>query len=234
MTSPSLSHLAVIMDGNGRWAKSKKHRRFFGHVKGVKSSLEIIKHCSKIKIPFLSLFALSTENLHRPRAEVENLFKLLEKTFKKYSCFLFQEDIRLFFIGDLLELPPSIQKLCRQFEEETKKHRGLKLIIALNYGGRQEILTAFKKAYAYYFQKSYVTKDIQEEKLRSFFPSSDYPEPDLMIRTGGERRLSNFYLWSLAYTELYFTRTLWPDFSSTNLDLILEDFYQRKRLFGRL
>ena len=234
MISPPLNHLAVIMDGNGTWAKSKKHQRFFGHVKGVKSSLEIIKHCSKIKIPFLSLFVLSAENLYRPRAEVENLFKLLEKTFKKHSFFLFQEDIRLFFIGDLLGLPSSIQKLLKQFEEKTKKHRGLKLIVALNYGGQQEILTAFKKAYAYYFQKSYVIEEIQEEKLRSFFPSSDYPEPDLMIRTGGERRLSNFYLWSLAYTELYFTRTLWPDFSPENLDLILEDFYQRKRLFGRL
>lgn len=234
MDSPCLNHLAIIMDGNGTWASSKKHKRFFGHVKGVQSSLAIIKHCSKIKIPFLSLFALSTENLHRPKPEVENLFKLLEKTFKKHSSFLFQEKVRLSFIGDLLALPPSLQKLCRQFTEDTKNHQGLKLIIALNYGGQQEILRAFKKAYAYYFEKSYDPKNIPEDKLPSFFSSSCYPAPDLLIRTGGERRLSNFYLWSLAYTELYFTRTLWPDFNPKSLDLILEDFYQRKRLFGRL
>jgi len=238
MLSPSLKHLAIIMDGNGTWAELKKHRRFFGHVKGVNSSLAIIRHCSKIKIPYLSLFALSTENLYRPQSEVETLFKLLEKTFKKHSSFLFQKSIRLSFIGDLLALPPSLQKLCKQFEEETKSHQGLNLIIALNYGGQQEILRAFKQTYKHYFEKSYhpkeLTVDLTKDKLSSFFPSSRYPDPDLMIRTGGERRLSNFYLWSLAYTELYFTRTLWPDFNSKDLDLILEDFYQRKRLYGRL
>ena len=230
----SLHHLAIIMDGNGTWAESKKHQRFFGHVRGMKASLEIIKHCSKIKIPVLSLFALSTENLHRPQKELENLFKLLERAFKKHSSFLFQEEICLSFIGNLSALPNSIQKLCVQFEKETKKHKGLKLIIALNYGGRQEITQTFKRAYAYHLKKKTSAEKIQEEDLRSFFPSASYPDPDLMIRTGGERRISNFYLWSLAYTELYFTRTFWPDFSPESLDLILTDFSQRKRLYGRV
>ena len=230
----SLRHLAIIMDGNGTWAKSRKHQRFFGHVKGMKTSLKIIKRCSEIKIPVLSLFTLSAENLQRPKKEIENLFKLLEKSFKKYGSLLFEKDISLSFMGDLSILPPSIQKLCFQFEKETSKHQGLKLVIALNYGGQQEILETVKKTYAYYFEKSSFPSEIQESKIRSFFSSSLYPDPDLMIRTGGERRLSNFYLWSVAYTELYFTKTLWPDFSPENLDLILEDFHQRKRLFGKL
>ena len=231
---PSLNHLAIIMDGNGTWATSRKHHRVFGHVKGMRASLEIIKHCSELKIPVLSLFALSTENLYRPKLELENLFKLLEKTFKKYSSFLFQKDIRLFFIGDLTALPDSIQAFCSEFEKKTKTHKGLKLIIALNYGGRQEIVKAFKQAYSHYIERSFNPENLNQDKLEAFFSSSSFPDPDLMIRTGGERRLSNFYLWSLAYTELYFTRTLWPDFNSESLDLILKDFSQRKRLFGRI
>lgn len=230
----SLRHLAIIMDGNGTWAESRKHERFFGHVKGVRAGLEIIKYCAEIKIPVLSLFALSAENLQRPEKELKNLFKLLEKVFKKQSAFLFQKDIRLAFLGNLSKLPSSIQELCSHFEKKTKDHKGLKLIIALNYGGRQEILRAFKKAYTYGLKKALPPEEMEDEKIKSFFPSSGYPDPDLMIRTGGERRISNFYLWSLAYTELYFTKTLWPDFNSENLALILKDFSQRKRLFGKI
>ena len=231
---PSLSHLAIIMDGNGTWAEARKHQRFFGHVKGMKTCLRIIEHCAEMKLPVLSLFTLSTENLQRPKAELEILFKLLEKAFKKHGSLLLQKQICLNFIGDLSVLPSSTQKLCLKFEKETKKNKGLKLVIALNYGGQQEILQSFKQVYTYYFKKSIPTKDLKEDKIRSFFPSASYPDPDLMIRTGGERRLSNFYLWSLAYTELYFTKCLWPDFSPENLDLILKDFYKRKRLFGKL
>lgn len=225
----SLNHLALIMDGNGRWAKQKNHDRVFGHIKGMKASLEIIEYCSKIKIPYLSLFTLSTENLHRSQTEVDNLKKLLKKAFKKYSGFLMQNQIRFHILGDLSVFSKDIQQECLDMEKKTLKNKGLNLIIALNYGGRWEILQAFRNCL-----KSHKPDEaLSEEGLHKFFPSSRFPAPDLIVRTGGHLRISNFYLWSIAYSELYFTKTLWPEFKLQDLKQALKDFHNRKRLYGR-
>ena len=230
----SLKHLAVIMDGNGKWAKQKRHRRVFGHIQGMKTALNIIRRCSKIQIPYLSLFALSTENFSRPNQEVESLIKLFQKALCKYSHILFQHQIRFFILGDSSVFSKEFNRQCLQLQTQTEKHKGLNLVIALNYGGRREIVQAFQKAQEYYFDKPHTPQKISEKDLASFFPSALFPDPDLLIRTGGENRLSNFYLWSLAYTELYFTKTLWPVFKAKELDEIIQNFYQRKRSFGLL
>ena len=228
----SLKHLAIIMDGNGKWAKQKQHHRIFGHIQGMRTALNIIQHCSKMQIPYLSLFALSAENFSRPTQEVENLTKLFKKALCKHSQILFQHQIRFFILGDRSVFSKELNRQCLQLQSQTEKHKGLNLIIALNYGGRQEIVQAFQNAQEYYFDKPCIPQKISEKDLASFFPSALFPDPDLLIRTGGENRLSNFYLWSLAYTELYFTKTLWPVFKAKELDKVIQNFYQRKRNFG--
>jgi len=228
----SFKHLAIIMDGNGTWAKKRHHRRVFGHIRGLKTALRIIKHCSQIQIPFLSLFTLSKENFNRPAEEIELLIKLLDKAFDKYIPFLFQNQIRFCPLGDISVFSKDLREKLIQSQNQTEKHKGLNLILALNYGGRQEIIQAFRKAYVYYFNQSVFPKNIKEKEIASFFPSANFPNPDLLIRTGGESRISNFYLWSLAYTELFFTQTLWPDFTAQELEQILQNFKQRERRFG--
>ncbi len=232
--APPLKHLAVIMDGNGRWAKSRKHSRLFGHVRGAKTSHWLIQHCSQLKIPFLSLFALSTENIKRPSVEVKSLKNLLEKIFLKRSHILMKEQIKLHILGDLSIFSPSLQILCRKLCQQTKDHQGLSLIVALNYGGRQEILQGVKKMAQKIEQGQMRADELDESALASFFCSSCFPPPDLIIRTGGQVRFSNFYLWSSAYSELYFTDTLWPDFNQRCLDQALEKFHKTKRKFGKI
>ena len=228
-------HLAVIMDGNGRWAESKNHKRFYGHVKGAKRARELVEICSQLKLPYLSLFALSTENfLSRPETEISALQKLLQRIFLKYSDFLLKNQIRLNFIGDLSVFSPQLKKLCHDLSEKTKRNQGLNLILALNYGGRQEILQAFKKLAKEVKENSLKPENLNETRISSFFSSSQFPEPDLIIRTGGEVRLSNFYLWSASYSELYFTRVLWPDFKRKDLSQAFEHFRKVKRRYGKL
>ena len=222
------------MDGNGRWAEKHKHIRIFGHVQGAKRALSLIRHCSRIKLPFLSLFALSTENTLRPKEEFDSLKKLLEKAFLKHSSLMMKEQIKLHIIGDLSIFSSKLQNLCKRFCEQTKNHQGLNLIVALNYGGRQEILKAIQKIAEKIKQNEIRVKDINEKSLSPFFASSPFPDPDLIIRTGGQIRLSNFYLWSSAYSELYFTETLWPDFDENCLNKALQNFNKVKRRFGRL
>ena len=231
---PQFKHLAVIMDGNGRWAKKHKHRRLFGHVQGAKKSRWLIQHCSKLQIPFLSLFALSTENVNRPKTEVKILKNLLEKVFLKHSNLLMKEQIRLHILGDLSVFSSHLQDICHKLCQKTKDHQGLNLIVALNYGGRQEILQAVQKIAKKIEQGEIQANELDEKTLSSFFCSSPFPPPDLIIRTGGQVRFSNFYLWSSAYSELYFTDTLWPDFDKQCLDQALQKFQKTKRRFGKV
>lgn len=222
------------MDGNGRWAKQHRHNRIFGHIRGVKTARLIIQECSRRQIPFLSLFALSTENTLRPRQEVKGLKNLLEKALLKHSDLLMKEQIRIHFLGDLSIFSPSIKKLCQKLCRETKDHKGLNLIVALNYGGQQEILKAMKKIAEDLKQGTVQTKQLNEKLLSSYLDSSHFPPPDLIVRTGGQIRISNFYLWSAVYSEFYFTDTLWPDFNSKHLDKALKHFASAQRRFGRL
>ena len=229
-----IKHLAVIMDGNGRWAEKHKHIRVFGHVQGAKRALSLIQQCSRIRLPCLSLFALSTENTLRPRWETEGLKKLLEKVFLKHSSLMMKEQIKLHIIGDLSIFSAKLQSLCERLCEQTNNHQGLNLIVALNYGGRQEIVKAIQKIAEKIKQNEIKVKDINEKSMAPFLASSKFPDPDLIIRTGGQLRLSNFYLWSSAYSELYFTETLWPDFDESCLNKALQNFNKVKRRFGRL
>ena len=229
-----LDHLSVIMDGNGRWAEKRGHSRIFGHVQGAKTARSLIKTCARRGLPFLSLFALSAENIFRPPAEVTALQKLLEKLFLQRASLLQEEQIRLRVIGDVSVFPLSLRNLINRLCEQTKRHKGLNLVVALNYGGRQEIIQAVKKTAEAVKENRLRTQDIDEKRVSPYFVSSVFPPPDLIIRTGGRMRLSNFYLWSAAYSELYFTNTLWPDFDTEALDAALQDFANTKRQFGLL
>ena len=222
------------MDGNGRWAKSKRHSRFFGHVKGAKKAQWLVEVCSQLKLPCLTLFALSTENLSRPHAEIKALQKLLEKVFLKHSDFLIKKQIKLNFLGDLSVFPSRLKNLCQNLCDKTKNNQGLNLILALNYGGKQEILQAFQKMAEKIKENSRAFESLSEESIKPFFSSSRFPDPDLIIRTGGEVRLSNFYLWSASYSELYFTKTLWPDFGQKDLSLALKHFENARRKYGKI
>ena len=223
------------MDGNGRWAKSKNHGRLFGHVKGAKTARWIIEICSQLKLSYLSLFALSTENfLSRPKTEISALQNLLERVFLRHSAFLMERQIKLNFLGNLSVFSLSLQKLCQKLCEKTKNNTGLNLILALNYGGRQEILRAFQKMAKKIKENSFSAQDLNEKSIAPFFSSSQFPEPDLIVRTGGELRLSNFYLWSASYSEFYFTKTLWPDFGKKDLILAFERFKSVKRQYGKI
>lgn len=233
-SKPPLDHLAVIMDGNGRWAEQRGHRRIFGHVQGAKTARRVIKICARQGLRFLSLFALSSENVFRPQAEVAGLQKLLEKVFVKHSSFLMEEQIQLRIIGDVSVFPLALKKLINNLIEKTRQNKGLCLIVALNYGGRQEIIQAVKKVAQAAQKNQLQTKDIDEKRVSSYFESSAFPPPDLIIRTGGKVRLSNFYLWSSAYSELYFTKTLWPDFGTADLSKAFQSFAKTKRQFGLL
>ena len=234
MQSPC-QHLAFIMDGNGRWAESKKQARVFGHARGAKRARWLVELCSQLKLPYLSLFALSTENfLSRPQTEIFALQKLLERVLLKHSDFLMEKEIKLNFLGDLSVFPSSLKNLCESLSQKTKNNSGLNLILALNYGGRWEIVKAFKTLIEKIKEDPQTVEKLNEKKLAPFFPSSQFPEPDLIIRTGGELRLSNFYLWSASYSELYFTNTLWPDFGEKDLDKAFKHFKKIRRRYGKL
>ena len=222
------------MDGNGRWAKSKNHNRLFGHVKGAQRAKWMVETCSQLKLSYLSLFALSAENLSRPKGEIKALQTLLEKVFVKHSDFLMEKQIKLSFLGDLSVFSSQLKSLCENLCKKTKNNQGLNLIIALNYGGKQEILQAFQKMAKKIKTDSMTIESLSEKDITPFFASSQFPDPDLIIRTGGELRLSNFYLWSASYSEFYFTETLWPDFNKSELSLALKRFEKTKRRYGKI
>ncbi|MGI9548777.1 MAG: polyprenyl diphosphate synthase [Bdellovibrionales bacterium] len=230
----SFKHLAIIMDGNGRWAHQRKHKRFFGHTQGAKTAQAIVSKCVDLNIPYLSLFTLSTENTLRPESELVALVKIFEKILAKEVAFLMEKKIRLCVLGDVSFFSDQLQDQITHLQEKTKNHQGLTLIIALNYGGRQEIVNGARSVFQKIQSGELKEEDLGEEQFASFLPSSQFPEPDLIIRTGGNLRLSNFYLWSAAYSELYFTETLWPDFDEKCLNLALKKYSVTERKFGVL
>ncbi len=228
MSDTSLKHLALIMDGNGRWAKERGLKRTKGHEKGAETIREITTYCSDHPtIETVTFYAFSTENWKRPKLEVEFLMKLLDRYLKNELSTYQEQGVRFQAIGDLTSFSKSLQKRIAETEELTKNNTKLIQILALNYGGRAEITTTVNKLIAE------GKKSITEEDISSRL-QTPYTDIDLLIRTSGEERISNFLLWQLSYSEFYFSPTLWPDFAANELDKIIKDFEQRTRRFGGL
>lgn len=227
-------HIAIIMDGNGRWAKQRSLPRVAGHREGINSVREITRVCGELGIKHLTLYTFSAENWARPRQEVSALMSLLLTTIKKEVAALNKNNVRLTTIGALETLPKAAQKGLRDGMELTRNNTGLNLNLALSYGGRQEIIRALRKI-VQDVQDQVVEPDlISEELLGQYLYTADIPDPDLLIRTGGEYRVSNFLLWQMAYTELYVTPQLWPAFREQQLLEALQDYQHRERRFGLL
>lgn len=227
-------HVAIIMDGNGRWARRKMLPRVVGHHEGVKRVREIVRVCGELGIAFLTLYTFSAENWDRPKAEVSELMRMLERLLRDEIEELNRNNVRFEAIGRIRELPPKVQEGVRTMRERLSQNTGLVLILALNYGGRQEIADMAKRAVQAVLKGEADTDSINEETLSSFQYLPWLPDPDLLIRTGAEKRISNFLLWQSAYTELYFTDVLWPDFKRTELEAALADYDARERRFGRV
>ena len=222
-------HIAIIMDGNGRWASRRGLPRALGHLKGVKNVRTIVEACRERDIKFLTLYAFSTENWKRPQKEVDVLMRYLEEYLEKERPVLKKNNIRLFAIGRIVDLPLSVQNKLQEVIEETSICDKMVLNLALNYGSRTEIVDAIKK-----IQAEAPAQEIDEDGFSEYLYTRGLPDPDLLIRTGGEARISNFLLWQLSYTEIYFTKRLWPDFGKRELDKAIEDFSKRERKFGRI
>jgi undecaprenyl diphosphate synthase len=226
-------HIAIIMDGNGRWAKQRNQPRFFGHRAGVEAVRGVVKACAKKGIGVLTLFAFSSENWRRPEKEVSILMDLLYTALNREVSKLHENRVRLRIIGDRSAFSDKLQKRLAESEELTKDNTGLQLVVAVNYGGRWDITQAARKIASCVQQGDLRADEIDESLLASHLSMAELPEPDLFIRTGGEQRVSNFILWQLAYTELYFTDVLWPDFNERELEAALASFSKRQRRFGR-
>jgi len=225
-------HIAIIMDGNGRWAKSKHLPRSSGHQKGVQSVRKIVKHCAKIGVNTLTLFAFSSENMKRSDEEVGLLFKLFLTVLKSETKKLKDNNIKLKIIGDLSVFTPEIQSLAEDAQEQLQNNNGLNLVIAANYGGQWDIAEAAKKIAEKVSVGELKPQDIDSDLFHNYTALAQYPRVDLLIRTSGEVRISNFLLWDIAYSELYFCDTLWPDFDEEELSLAIESFHSRDRRFG--
>jgi len=223
-------HIAVIMDGNGRWAKKRYLPRVAGHKQGVETVRRITRCCAERGAEYLTLFAFSSENWRRPAEEVSSLKQLFIGALEQEAERLSRNQVRLKVIGDIAPFGTRIVELARRAEELTAMHTGLTLTIAANYGGRWDLMQALAKLVR---SQPIPPEGYTEEQLAPHLAMNYAPEPDLFIRTGGEQRISNFLLWQLAYTELYFTPTLWPDFNAEQLDIAIEWYQQRERRFGR-
>ena len=221
-------HVAIIMDGNGRWAKKRFLPRVAGHRRGVEAVREVVKHCIETGVEYLTLFAFSSENWRRPAEEVTVLMQLFLRSLEQEVGKLHNNDIRFRVVGDLSAFDTRIVELVRQGETLTQNNKRLTLTVAANYGGRWDVLQAAERC-----RIEDPNAPITEERLSRFLSMAYAPEPDLFIRTGGEQRVSNFLLWQLAYTELYFTEALWPDFDSKALDEAMASYRVRERRFGR-
>lgn len=231
-------HIAIIMDGNGRWAKSQGLPRFEGHRKGVETVDDIVSAVRELKIPYLTLYAFSDENWHRPPDEVEMLMLLLEEFLKLKQAKMLKNGICLQTIGDIERLPASTQKTLAETIELTKNGKELNLILALSYGARNELVRGINRFLKCHCEPQKgeaisLAPQMTEETFSKYLDTKNFPDPDLLIRTSGEHRLSNFLLWQLAYTELYFTKTMWPDFSPSELTKALEEYSKRERRFGK-
>ena len=226
-------HIAIIMDGNGRWAKEHGQDRLYGHYHGVESVRNIVEGCAELGIGYLTLYAFSTENWDRPEYEVIGLMELLVTTIRGEVESLCKNNIRLHVIGDINMLPQYAQKELEEALEITKSNTGLNLVMALSYSGRWELLNAVKNIARQVQKGKLDVAEIDQETLQQYLCTSAFPDPELMIRTSGEYRISNFLLYQLAYAELYFTNVRWPDFRKANLYEALIDYQSRERRFGK-
>jgi undecaprenyl diphosphate synthase len=226
-------HIAIIMDGNGRWANEKGEDRLFGHFHGVESVRDIVEGCAELRVQYLTLYAFSTENWDRPKDEVTGLMELLIDTIRQEVPTLNKNNIRLHVIGNFEMLPDAAKKELDEAIGETKNNTGLNLIMALSYSSRWELTDAVKKIAADVKNNKLNPADITQDILQQYLSTAPFPDPELMIRTSGEFRISNFLLYQLAYAELYFTDTLWPDFRKENLYAAIIDYQQRERRFGK-
>jgi undecaprenyl diphosphate synthase len=227
------SHVAIIMDGNGRWAKQSGLPRIAGHRRGVETVRKMVRSCAELGVPYLTLFAFSSENWRRPATEVRLLMELLSTALENEIKQLQENDVRLRVIGDLSRFSNRVTKLISAAEADTANNTRLTLTIAANYGGRWDIAHAFQRIASRIVEGELQVKDITEQLIQQSVSTADLPEPDLFIRTGGEKRISNFLLWQLAYTELYFSDVLWPDFDDREFGRALASFAERQRRFGR-
>lgn len=226
-------HIAIIMDGNGRWAQEKGEDRLFGHLHGVESVRNIVEGAAELGIGYLTLYAFSTENWDRPEYEVTGLMELLVDTIRKEVPTLNKNNIKLHVIGDIAMLPPNAQRELGEALEETSGNTGLNLVMALSYSSRWELVNAVKAIAADVKAGKLETASISQDVFQQYLSTSAFPDPELMIRTSGEYRISNFLLYQLAYAELYFTNTRWPDFRKENLYEAIVDYQKRERRFGK-
>jgi undecaprenyl diphosphate synthase len=226
-------HIAIIMDGNGRWAQEQGQDRLFGHFHGVQSVRDIVEGCAEIGVKYLTLYAFSTENWDRPEKEVTGLMELLVETIRKEVPILNGNNIKMHAIGALTMLPPSARQALQEAIDMTAENTGLNLIMALSYSSRWELVDAVKKIATDVKAGKLGVEEIGQETLQQYLSTSQFPDPELMIRTSGEYRISNFLLYQLAYAELYFTQTRWPDFRKENLYEAIVDFQNRERRFGK-
>ncbi len=227
------AHVAIIMDGNGRWAQLRHRPRLFGHRSATDSVRDIVETCRELEIGWLTLYAFSSENWHRPEEEVSGLMAILQKYLTSELRKMLQNDIRLQAIGDQSRLPDSVRETLDDVIAQTRHNRALTLTLALSYGGRDEVVRAVRSAVQRCLEGTLSPDDITEETFPRFLDTAGLPDPDLMIRTGGESRLSNFLLWQLSYAEIFFTEVMWPDFRRDIFLDILRDYQQRERRFGR-
>ncbi len=219
----NLNHVAFIMDGNGRWGLKKKRGRNYGHLKGVETVKKVVTCAIKLKIPIVTFYVFSSENWKRPKTEISFLFKLIKQYFSQEIENVLSQGIKIKIFGDEEKLPLDLKKILKKIIKLTKKNKKITVNLAINYGSKQEILSAAKK-----------TKNLNFKNFKKNLYTQDMPDPDILIRTGGHRRLSNFMLWQLAYSELFFLDKLWPDFSQKDLKNILKSFRKRKRNFGAI
>ncbi len=227
-------HIAIIMDGNGRWAQRRGLPRVAGHREGIQSVRSVVELCSRLGIEVLTLYTFSTENWRRPREEISALMGLLVETLRKEIQKLVKNNIRFTVIGNIERLPLEIQKSVQEAIEMTQANTGLNLNLALSYGSREEIVHAVQSIAQKVKQGKLQPEDISQETLQAHLYTAGLPDPDLLIRTSGESRVSNFLLWQLAYTEIYITDVLWPDFRENELLLAIEDYQRRERRFGKV
>ena len=226
MISPS--HIAIIMDGNGRWGLKKYNDRNKGHYYGLQNINKVIKNCIKLHIKYLTLYTFSTENWNRPKKEIEYLFFLFKLFYQKNFNKINKNNIRIKFIGDLKNIPADLKVIIKKIKEKTKKNNRITVVFAFNYGAKSELINAFKKIHKNKNNK------ISEELISNNLYTKNMPDPDILVRTGGEKRLSNFLLWQLSYAELFFIEKSWPDFNFLDLKKIVNKFSVIKRRFGGL
>lgn len=226
-------HVAIIMDGNGRWAKSKGHLRIFGHRHGVKTVRNVVETAAELGVKYLTVYAFSTENWNRPKLEVNALMELLADSVKRETPSLMENGIRLEIIGNLTKLPKKCNKQLMETVEATRNNNRMTLILALSYSGRWDIIEATRKIALDVKNGVLDPEEINEDVLNSALNTAKYPNPELLIRTSGEQRISNFLLWEIAYSEIHFTPVLWPDFTTEDFYNAILDYQSRERRFGK-